>query len=162
MSPNIMKEIEFLLLSVALGVFVTFVYDWLRIFRGIVRHKNIIVSIEDFLFWCFCFVVAFGMLYQENNGVIRWFAVIGAALGMFLYKLLFSRFFVAVMIKVLTFLAKYIKKASLIFLKPLGWGMKKVEKTGRFAGKKSRKFLRLLKKKLTQGIKEVKMMLCKQ
>lgn len=162
MSPNIMKEVEFLLLSVALGVFVTFVYDWLRVFRGIIRHKNIVTSIEDFLFWCFCFAVAFGMLYRENNGVIRWFAVIGATIGMLLYKLLFSRFFVAVMIKAFSFFMKYMKRGMVFFLKPFGWGIKKAKKTGKFAGKKGRKFFRFLKKKLTHGIKEVKMMLCKQ
>ena len=98
MSPDIVKETQFLLYSVLLGAFFTFLYDWLRIIRRLFSHKNFMVSLEDFLFWCVCSIFTFQMLYKENNGILRWFAVVGAAIGMILFKLLFSRIFVKGMV----------------------------------------------------------------
>lgn len=161
MSPDIIRETEFLLCSVFLGAAITFVYDWIRIFRRLIKHGNFFVSFEDFLFWIFCSIAAFAMLYKENNGVIRWFAVIGATGGMFFYKLLISRYFVEVMVMLLAAFGKIIKTIWKIIITPFQKFGKKVGKINRTAEKNGHRLLRFLKKKLTDGIKVVRIMLCK-
>ena len=94
MSPFILEEGWFLLYSVLLGIGITFVYDCLRICRRVVAHGVFWVSLEDMVYWIFVSCCVFYLLYCENNGVLRWFAVMGTALGMFLFKKTLSPFWV--------------------------------------------------------------------
>lgn len=136
MSEEIWKEVVFLGQFLALGAAITFLYDILRIFRRVIRHGSLLLSLEDLLFWTGCAVSVFYLLYQENNGTLRWFAVMGAMLGMLIYKAAIGRFFVY-------YTAKGLRKMKKLFA-PL-------RRIGRF-----------LKKKLTASCKVFKMILCKR
>ena len=74
MSEEIIKDWDFWFSAAAAGFAMAFVYDLLRLFRQIVRHKRIFVDIEDILFWTACFLASFTLLYYRNNGVIRFAA----------------------------------------------------------------------------------------
>ena len=88
------SENVFLFHALLLGAYITFVYDWLRIFRRVIPHSSFFVSLEDFWFWLYCAMQVFLLLYHESNGTLRWFGVLGAGVGMFLYKKCFSTFLV--------------------------------------------------------------------
>lgn len=88
------SENVFLFHALLLGAYITFVYDWLRIFRRVIPHSSFFVSLEDFWFWMYCAMHVFLLLYHESNGTLRWFGVLGAGVGMFLYKKCLSVFFV--------------------------------------------------------------------
>lgn len=115
------SENEFLLYAFLLGIFVTFLYDLLRIFRRIVPHNLFLVSVEDLGFWIYCGAKVFLLMYHESNGTLRWFAVFGALLGMALYRKLCS-----------PFLVKYI---SMILGKVLGWLSWPLRRLLRLAGR---------------------------
>ena len=40
---------------------------------------------EDIVFWIFTSFVQFLLLYKMNNGMIRWYSIAGALLGMIIY-----------------------------------------------------------------------------
>lgn len=161
MSPDILKETQFLLYSALLGITITFAYDWFRIFRRILPHNNFFVSFEDLIYWVMCSVAAFAVLYKVNNGTLRWFAVIGATLGMFVYKLLISRYFVKAAVFILQKVLGIIGKAAGLLFRPLLWGGSRIAAANRKGYRFTRKLCRFLKNKLTQGLKMVKIMLCK-
>ena len=94
MSREIVREWHFWLASIMTGVFMAFTYDLLRLFRRLVRHARIIVDLEDILYWTACFGLSFTLLYYGNNAVIRFAAVLGAAVGMLFYELTAGRYFV--------------------------------------------------------------------
>lgn len=81
MSQSIIDEVTFLLHSFLMGILITFVYDGFIIMRRLIRHNLFLISVEDLIFWIACAIGVFYMLYEENNGILRWFAVFGAALG---------------------------------------------------------------------------------
>lgn len=58
---------------------------YFRIFRRIVPHGAIWIGVEDFCYWLLCTAAVFLMLYQENDGMIRGFAIGGVIFGMILY-----------------------------------------------------------------------------
>ena len=68
-----------------LGVLMMIAYDILRIFRRILPHNTAAVAVEDILYWLACGVCIFRMLYVENSGAIRGFAIAAVVLGMLLY-----------------------------------------------------------------------------
>lgn len=80
--------------SVIMGIYITFLYDLLRIGRRVITHNGFWVSVEDLTFWIYCAMKVFYLMHAESDGTLRWFAILGALLGMFLYKKTISPFFV--------------------------------------------------------------------
>ncbi|MCI6887743.1 MAG: spore cortex biosynthesis protein YabQ [Lachnospiraceae bacterium] len=101
MSPNIQMEARLLGLSFLTGAGLMAVYDGLRIFRLMVRHGWLWMGIEDLLYWCFAGFAVFFLLYQENDGALRWYVIGSVLLSMLLYDRLCS-----------VFLLKWLKKAG--------------------------------------------------
>lgn len=94
MSGTIIREWYFLLYSILTGFGFAYVYDNIRLLRHLWKHKRWLVDIEDVLYWIICFFVSFYLLYYGNDGVIRFFAVLGAAIGMYLYSRTIGRLYV--------------------------------------------------------------------
>lgn len=111
-------ENQFVLYAMFMGIFITFIYDILRIFRRVFPHKGFLVSLEDIIFWIYCSAKVFMLMYHESNGTLRWFAVFGAIAGMMLYMKLVSPFFVKYVSLLLKKIVGIIKKAVAFILHP--------------------------------------------
>ncbi|MCI9681906.1 MAG: hypothetical protein HFI26_11030 [Lachnospiraceae bacterium] len=85
MSEGILFELQFFSRAFILGVLMMIAYDGVRIFRRIIPHGVAAVALEDLLYWLVCGVCIFRMLYLENSGAIRGFAIAAVVLGMILY-----------------------------------------------------------------------------
>ena len=155
----------FLLHALLTGIFITFVYDILRILRRVVPHNGFFVSLEDLCFWIFCGADVFLLMYRESNGTLRWFAVLGALAGMTLYKKLVGKLFVKYISEALRRLIKAVKRI-------LGWVFRPVAGLGRMAGRTARKagrgirriagrIRKRVKNRLTRFLKMFKMSLKK-
>ena len=58
-----------------LGMVLALEYDCIRIFRRVIRHKNIwVMSAEDILYWIYAAVTVFCMTYEVNDGILRGFS----------------------------------------------------------------------------------------
>lgn len=152
------NENEFLLHALLMGIFITFVYDVIRIFRRVIPHNSFFVSLEDLGFWVYCGGSVFLLMYHESNGELRWFAVFGAIVGMLLYKKLFSPPFVKyvslILSKVLEALGKilgWLLRPLKILLKKAGAGI------GCISRRIRRRIRRAVKIRLTYLLKMLKM-----
>ncbi len=162
MSQDIVQEITFFLHSILVGLVITFVYDWILILRKLVKHGTILVSIEDSVFWLACGIGVFYMLYRENNGILRWFAVVGATLGMLFYKAVCKNRFVNIMSTIIHKIMWFVFRVIQIVLKPLKYALSRTRIYVRFVIKKLKKCKEIVKKRLTVCIKMLKMILCKR
>ncbi len=162
MSREIVQELTFFTHSVLMGLVITFVYDWIRVLRRLFRHGTVLMSVEDLLFWLICGIGVFYMLYRENNGTLRWFAVLGAAIGMFLYKMIVRDTLVNVMSTCLHKMMWFVFRVLQILLKPV----KRLIFAGKpfvlYTGNKLKKCKNFIKKRLTVFIKTIRMVLCKR
>lgn len=156
-----LNENEFLFHALYMGIFLTFVYDLFRIFRRVVPHNGFFISMEDLFFWVYCGEEVFLLMYHESDGTLRWFAVLGAMVGMFLYRKLISPFFVKytslALCRLLKFLEKilhFLSRPIVFLLRKTGNGMKR---TGRGTRKLLGKWKRSVKNRLTYFIKILKM-----
>lgn len=141
-SETIGHEAVFLGISVLVGAGLFFLYDILRIFRRIFPHGNLWIGVEDFCYWMICTGAVFVMLYRENDGMARGFALGGVILGMALYHFLLSRFVVRINVFILKTALGFLKKAGGILFGPL---FRILRKAGRFFRKELKKFLRAVK-----------------
>ena len=115
-----------------------------------IPHGSILTALEDIAFWIYCAGEVFLLMYHESDGRLRWFAVLGAMVGMFSYKKLISGPFVKYVSLLLQKLLMLIKKGFCILFKPF-------HLMGAKAVHKSKQGGRLLKKKLTFFLKVLKM-----
>ncbi len=155
------NENQFLFHALLMGIFITFLYDWLRIFRRVVPHSGFWISAEDIAFWIYCAGEVFLLMHHESNGSLRWFAILGALTGMLLYKKLISPFFVKYVSYVLQRLIDILVKIVRIVLTPfLAAGRTtaiSAQRSGKWARIRIRSGGRFLKKKLTFLLKVLKM-----
>lgn len=162
MSQEIVQEAVFFLHSVVMGLVITFAYDWILILRKLFAHARFWMSAEDFIYWFVCGIGVFYMLYRENNGVLRWFAVMGAALGMLFYKAVVKDRFVSIMSTCIHKIMWLLLRVIQVVLKPLKCLFSAVRRCVRFIGRKLKKVKEFIKKRLTGCLKTIRMILCKQ
>lgn len=107
---EILHDSRFFLASIISGIGILVCYDFFRILRSVVPHKNWVVFLEDYIFWVFSGIFVFLMIFQWNNGAIRSFALLGLAIGMAMYHLGPSKPIVCIVSRIL-------KKCILVCMK---------------------------------------------
>ena len=162
MSQDIVQEVVFFLHSILMGLVITFAYDWILIFRELVAHGRFLMSIEDFIYWFMCGISVFYVLYRENNGVLRWFAVVGAALGMLFYKLTIKYRFINIMTKCIHKIMWFVFRIIQVMLRPLKCLFLAGRRCVRYAMRKLKKVKEFIQKRLTACIKTIRMILSKK
>lgn len=161
LSESIYHELHFLLYSFLLGIIITFVYDNIRVCRRVIRHNTFFISVEDLFFWVLVSLSIFLLQHRENDGVFRWFSVVGAFLGMLIYRKTISRFYV----KRMTILFRQILKILYLFFSylfsPIYFVEKKIGDAMKKAGRQTALAASKQKIRLTSYKKMIKMTLCK-
>lgn len=161
-SENIFHELDFFAVSFLLGILLVLAYDCLRIFRRIVRHGTIWISLEDLCYWVVTAFMIFAMLYQKNDGLIRGFSIGGIVLGMLLYNQFISRYTVR-------YIARFLKKIIYIIKKVWNFIFTPVRKAAKAAAARSailvhkeRKMKKYIRKQLKKMGNEIKIGLSKK
>lgn len=117
-SETIAGEGSLLFVSFLFGIVLMMLYDIFRIFRRIVKHGIILTAAEDALYWLFCAVGIFAMLYEENDGLLRWFVLGGVAVGMLLENRYISPWVIRLFVKVIRIWLGIFGKAFGVVSKP--------------------------------------------
>lgn len=161
MSQNIVNEVTFFLHSFLMGIIITFVYDGFLILRRLIKHSDILISLEDMVFWIACAIGVFYMLYEENNGILRWFAVFGAALGMIAYKKSLSSLVIHFVSTLVERTFRILFRIIRFLLCPFRFIFRKIVKFVTFFTRKGKKVGKRAKNKLTPKMKLLKMVVCR-
>lgn len=96
--------------SMGTGAGLLFVYDWIRIVRKLIRHSPHAVSAADLLYWIAAGIFIFAVMYCQNDGIIRSYAMLGIGCGMALYHKIVGEKFVRFMEAAIKFPIKILKK----------------------------------------------------
>lgn len=110
MSQVITWELRFLLKALLLGLCLRGAYDVFKIRRGLTKRHPVLMASEDIVYWMFCSLFLFGLLYEENNGTLRGFALCGAAAGMAVWHFGPSPILVPAAVKIGRLAGKILKK----------------------------------------------------
>lgn len=159
------SENVFLLHALLMGIFISFVYDILRILRRVIPHNGFLISLEDLGFWIYCAAEVFLLMYHESNGSLRWFAVLGALAGMLAYRRLVS----GILVK---YVSLFLNRLMGLLGRVLRWVLGPFVCLGRKAGRGTRRaggeiariagrIRRRIKNRLTRFLKLFKMNLMK-
>ena len=114
MSMTIRYELQLLAASLTVGICLMMVYDGLRLFRTLIPHGNFWTGIEDAVYWAGSSITTFLLLFGQNDGILRWYAIFGVLMGMLVYNLTVSRILLRLLKKVEKYLTiRKIKRQKL-------------------------------------------------
>lgn len=105
--------------TVAAGFAIGLVYDFFRILRRVLSHRQWLVQLEDAIYWLVVSFLMFYFMLQQNYGEIRFFSIVGAALGLVIYFCSISLVFMRVAVAVIEFLQRVFATVFRIVLAPL-------------------------------------------
>ena len=160
-SESILEEVRIFTGAVALGTVFAWLYDWNLILRRVFPHDELARMMEDGLFWLCVSLCSVNILFRWNRGVLQIFIILGALLGILLYKKSISCVYIKIMSNITQHVVVYIKRVTYIVLKPLTL-LKKPVKSGVFATNRLVKIsYHNVKNTLTTGIKRFTITLCK-
>lgn len=161
-SENIFRELDFFAVSFLLGILLVLVYDCLRIFRRLVRHGTVWISLEDLGYWIVTAFVIFAMLYQKNDGLIRGFSIGGVVLGMLLYNQFISRYTVRYIVWILKKVIHFVEKVCKFIFAPFRKAAGAVSTKSMTVINKGRKLAKYSKKQLKKMRNEIKIGISKK
>ncbi|MCR5608693.1 MAG: spore cortex biosynthesis protein YabQ [Lachnospiraceae bacterium] len=113
MNEIINNEWHVFLVCVVYGYLIVFIYDLIRIIRIITGSNRNIIFAEDVCFGIFAGFKAFGIIQNNNSGILRGFIFFSYGIGMILYITIFSKALVStaksVIISIKSFINQHIK-----------------------------------------------------
>ena len=111
MSGQLYILLSFFLTGICIGV----LFDVFRVTRKTFKIPNILIYIEDILFWILTGFLLLFTTFTFTNGEIRLYMIIVMLLGSFIYFISISKYFILINSKIINF----IKKATNLLLKPI-------------------------------------------
>ena len=88
---GIREEMMVFLAAVVSGGIVRLIYQCIRCFRRIVSHTLAAIGAEDIIFWLGSAVYMFVQIYHTSDGSIRWYFILGVALGVILMSVFLNK-----------------------------------------------------------------------
>ena len=148
-------QLNVFVICVLAGIVSSMFFDCLRCLRKVHFPNKMLLLFEDFIFFLFISFVIIYAGFRFNDGLIRYYQLLGMVFGMLLYSLLMSR----IVIKIIEFTGKIVYKYIIkniqriisffvrILLKVKRWIMAKI-KLIRKKTKISKTIVKRLKKRL--------------
>lgn len=117
------SQVNVFLCTVAGGILIGIIYDFFRVLRKFFRTGSVAAFFEDIIFWIVVSLVLFFTLYISNDGEVRFYIFVGAAIGAALYFLTASPVLVNFMVAAVNFVHSCLKivfKALFLPLRLIG------------------------------------------
>ena len=84
-------ELEYVITIILYGIVVAFCYHILLFIRTLFFHTKEFVDAQDILFLSTAGFFFFFVVYEKNNGILRWYAFVGFLLGIYCYINFFGK-----------------------------------------------------------------------
>ncbi len=106
MTLSVTNQAYIFLISIAGGLAAGLLFDFFRVLRRVIKTSNIITNIQDIIFWVLVTTMIFAIIFFNNDGELRWYEFLGTFIGVLLYSLVISDYFIKTTLAVVQFLMK--------------------------------------------------------
>lgn len=86
------EQVYIFFTSVIIGAIMGIIFDFFRALRRKGNTKNILVYIQDVIFWLIIAIIIIVSSFIINNGELRGYMLLGYILGAIIYMLIFSKY----------------------------------------------------------------------
>ena len=146
-------QVWLFLSTVAAGFVIGLVYDFFRVLRIVVTHRQWLVQLEDVIYWVAVSLLMFYFMLHQNYGEIRFFIIIGAAIGVVIYFCSISPVFIKISVAVIEFLQRVIITVLRIILTPVRFLIRVLVPPVKCLARGGRRKLRYLKRRSTAAVR---------
>lgn len=106
MNINVYHQLFNLIAFALTGITIGILFDIFRIIRKSFKTPDFVTYIEDIIFWILTGIILLFTIFTFNNGEIRIYIFIGLILGLCLYILTLSKYFIGISVTILKFIKK--------------------------------------------------------
>lgn len=92
--------------SILVGVVLALIFDFFRLMRRKGKTKNLVVYIQDIIYWLIVAFIIIISAFVTNDGELRGFMFVGYIIGAIFYLFLFSKLFLKIFGTILDFIEK--------------------------------------------------------
>ena len=100
---------------IVIGMILSITFDVFRVLRRSFKTPDIITNIEDVVFGIITGMMLLLSIFLFNNGELRFYIFIGIAIGIIIYMLFISKFFIKINVAIIQF----IKQSIVLLTKPI-------------------------------------------
>lgn len=111
------------------GVCIGLIFDLFRILRKSFKTSNLIIYIQDILFWIFTGISIVFFMYNYSDGSIRLYMILGLILGFLLYLLTISKYIIKVFVIFICIIKRIIIRSINIINMPIQFTKNLIKKT---------------------------------
>lgn len=114
MYTNNLEQLTNFIYFILTGITLSIVFDIFRILRRSFKTSDVLTNIEDVLFGVITGIILLSSIFLFNNGEIRLYIFIGMGIGILLYMIFISKYFIKLNVSIINF----IKKIVILLTKP--------------------------------------------
>lgn len=116
---SIAEQTQVFIIFVIVGIIISFLFDIFRILRKVYKFSNMLIYMQDILFWLLTGIIILQAIFKFNSGDIRIFLFLGIFVGVFIYISLFSIYVIKIGSFILKLINRLIRKLINVFKVPI-------------------------------------------
>lgn len=116
---SIAEQTQIFIIFVIVGIIISFLFDIFRILRKVYKFSNMLIYMQDILFWLLTGIIILQAIFKFNSGDIRIFLFLGIFVGVFIYISLFSIYVIKIGSFILKLINTLIRKLINVFKVPI-------------------------------------------
>lgn len=136
MNTNVYHQLINLFIFTVTGIVIGILFDIFRITRKSFKTPDFVTYLEDIIFWILTGFILLFTIFTFNNGEIRIYIFVALLLGLCLYILTLSRYFIKISVTILQFAKKIlytpthiiINFAKKFIIHPISFCFQKIKK----------------------------------
>ena len=154
MGISVSHEAFVFLCSALAGALIFLIYDLFRIIRRRSESGALLIHIQDGTFWLAALAIMFFVIFQVNNGILRFYQLAGAGLGALLYGLTLSPWVLKLFLLAVDFFSKIFKFFLKILLTPLFFAYNILYKVTYFVFRPLKRFVLYMSRRICNSVKQ--------
>ena len=106
MYANNFEQLVSFIYFIVIGVVLSIIFDIFRILRRTIKTSDIVTNIQDILFCIITSIIILSSIFMFNNGELRLYIFIGITIGVTLYMIFISKYFIKFNVAIINFIKK--------------------------------------------------------
>ena len=107
MYANNYEQLYSFFIFILVGFSISILFDLFRISRRTFKTPDFLTYLEDIIFWIITGIIILYSIFIFNNGVLRFYIFIGIFIGILVYMLFISKYFIKIGVSVITIIKKF-------------------------------------------------------
>lgn len=118
MYANNFEQLKSFVIFAIIGLIISIIFDMFRISRKVFKTPDILTYVEDTCFWLITGFIMLFSIFIFNNGELRLYIFIGIFIGVLLYMIFISKYFIKINVTIINLIKNIISKILHILIKP--------------------------------------------